>query len=41
MIHLHDRYALDGMKRKTGVDAYIREIEYIERTGADPFEVLK
>jgi deoxyribodipyrimidine photo-lyase len=25
----------DGMKRKTGVDAYIREIEYVERTGKE------
>lgn len=29
----------DGMKRKTNVDAYIREIEYIERTGTDPFQL--
>lgn len=32
--------SLDGMKRKTDVDAYLREIEYIERTGEDPFESL-
>jgi len=25
----------EGMKRKTGVDAYIREIEYVERTGKE------
>ncbi|MEP6534406.1 MAG: deoxyribodipyrimidine photo-lyase [Bryobacteraceae bacterium] len=25
----------DGMKRKTGVDAYIREIEYVARTGKE------
>jgi hypothetical protein len=24
-----------GMERKTGVDAYIREIEYLERTGKE------
>jgi deoxyribodipyrimidine photo-lyase len=29
----------DGMKRKTNVEAYIREIEYVERTGADPFRL--
>ncbi|MCC7168782.1 MAG: hypothetical protein IT565_14550, partial [Rhodospirillales bacterium] len=27
----------DGMRRKTAVDAYIREIEYLERTGKDLF----
>ena len=27
--------SFDGMKRKTGVDAYIREIEYVERTGKE------
>ncbi|MBX9600753.1 MAG: deoxyribodipyrimidine photo-lyase [Bryobacteraceae bacterium] len=73
MIHLHDRYALDGrdpntytnvlwcfglhdrpwferpvfgvvrymslegMKRKTDVTAYLREIDYLELTGKDPF----
>jgi len=26
----------DGMKRKTGVDAYLREIAELERTGRDP-----
>jgi deoxyribodipyrimidine photo-lyase len=31
--------SLDGMKRKTDVEAYIREIEYLERTGQDPFRV--
>ena len=71
MIHLHDRYALDGqdpntygnilwclglhdrpwgerpvfgtirwmsragMDRKTDVQAYLREIEYVERTGKE------
>jgi deoxyribodipyrimidine photo-lyase len=29
--------SLDGMKRKTDVDAYIRQIEYLERTGKDPW----
>lgn len=29
----------DGMKRKTGVDAYLREIAELERTGRDPFKV--
>ncbi len=29
--------SLDGMKRKTEVDAYIREIDDLERTGKDPF----
>ncbi|HEU0123295.1 MAG TPA: deoxyribodipyrimidine photo-lyase [Bryobacteraceae bacterium] len=73
MIHIHDRYALDGrdpntytsilwcfglhdrpwgerpvfgtirymgydgMKRKTDVPSYIREIDHLERTGIDPF----
>jgi deoxyribodipyrimidine photo-lyase len=31
--------SLDGMKRKTGVDAYLREIAELERTGKDPFRV--
>ncbi len=31
--------SLDGMKRKTDVDAYIQEIAELERTGADPFRV--
>lgn len=75
MIHIHDRYALDGrdpntytsilwcfglhdrpwgerpvfgtirymgydgMKRKTDVPGYIREIEHLERTGIDPFRI--
>ncbi len=75
MIHLHDKYALDGrdpntytnilwcfglhdrpwferpifgkvrwmsgdgMRRKTDVDAYLRQIEYMERTSTDPFLV--
>jgi len=30
---------LDGMKRKTGVDAYLREISHLERTGQDPFRL--
>jgi deoxyribodipyrimidine photo-lyase len=29
----------DGMKRKTGIAAYLREIEYLERTGKDPFRL--
>ncbi|MEO8659777.1 MAG: deoxyribodipyrimidine photo-lyase [Bryobacteraceae bacterium] len=29
----------EGMRRKTGVDAYIREIEYLEQTGKDPFRL--
>jgi deoxyribodipyrimidine photo-lyase len=29
----------DGMKRKTGVDGYLREIAELERTGEDPFRV--
>ncbi|MDX1982628.1 MAG: deoxyribodipyrimidine photo-lyase [Bryobacteraceae bacterium] len=29
----------DGMKRKTDVEAYRREIEYLERTGKDPFRL--
>lgn len=29
----------DGMKRKTGVDAYIREIDDLERTGKDPYRI--
>jgi deoxyribodipyrimidine photo-lyase len=31
--------SLEGMKRKTGVDAYLREIEHLEMTGKDPFKV--
>lgn len=30
----------EGMKRKTGVDAYLREIAELERTGKDPFRVV-
>ncbi len=30
---------LEGMKRKTNVDAYLREIEHLERTGRDPFRI--
>lgn len=29
----------DGMKRKTGVDAYLREIAHLELTGQDPFRL--
>jgi deoxyribodipyrimidine photo-lyase len=29
----------DGMKRKTNVDAYIREIEYLRLTGEDPYRL--
>ena len=32
--------SLDGMKRKTDVPAYLREIELLERTGKDPFRVV-
>jgi len=75
MLHIHDRYALDGrdpntytsilwcfglhdrpwgerpifgtirymgfdgMKRKTDVPGYIREIEHMERTGTDPLRL--
>ena len=28
-----------GMKRKTAVDAYLREIAHLELTGQDPFKV--
>jgi deoxyribodipyrimidine photo-lyase len=31
--------SLDGMRRKTSVDAYIREITELERTGHDPFRI--
>ncbi|WP_321476091.1 deoxyribodipyrimidine photo-lyase [uncultured Paludibaculum sp.] len=30
---------LAGMKRKTGVDAYLREIAHLQQTGEDPFRV--
>lgn len=33
--------SLEGMKRKTDVDAYLREIAWLERTGTDPFCALK
>lgn len=29
----------EGMKRKTNVEAYLKEIEFLERTGKDPFRV--
>jgi deoxyribodipyrimidine photo-lyase len=29
----------DGMKRKTGVEEYLREIDHLERTGQDPFRI--
>ncbi len=29
--------SLEGMKRKTAVDAYLREIAWLEQTGTDPF----
>jgi deoxyribodipyrimidine photo-lyase len=29
--------SLEGMKRKTDVDAYIKEIDFLERTRTDPF----
>ncbi|MBA3973467.1 MAG: deoxyribodipyrimidine photolyase [Candidatus Solibacter sp.] len=29
----------DGMKRKTGVDAYLREITHLRQTGQDPFRL--
>jgi deoxyribodipyrimidine photo-lyase len=31
--------SLDGMRRKTGVDAYLREIAHLEQTGQDPFRI--
>ena len=31
--------SLDGMKRKTGTQAYIDEIRYLELTGKDPYKV--
>lgn len=31
--------SLDGMKRKTDVGAYLREIDHLERTGQDPFRL--
>ena len=29
----------DGMRRKTHSDAYLKEIELMERTGIDPFRL--
>lgn len=29
----------EGMKRKTGVDAYLREIAHLQQTGKDPFRM--
>lgn len=29
----------EGMRRKTNVDAYLKEMEFLERTGKDPFHV--
>ncbi len=29
----------EGMKRKTGVDAYLREVAHLEQTGVDPFRL--
>jgi deoxyribodipyrimidine photo-lyase len=31
--------SLEGMRRKTDVDAYIKEIAALERTGKDPFRI--
>lgn len=31
--------SLDGMKRKTDVEAYLREIQQMESTGVDPFRI--
>ncbi|HZL56043.1 MAG TPA: hypothetical protein VFC21_03115 [Bryobacteraceae bacterium] len=31
--------SLEGMKRKTDTTAYIKEIEYLERTGKDPYRI--
>lgn len=31
--------SFDGMKRKTDVDAYVKEIAFLERTGKDPFRI--
>ena len=30
---------LEGMKRKTGVDAYLREIGHLRTNGTDPFRL--
>lgn len=32
--------SLDGMKRKTSVDAYLREIAHLQSTGCDPFRLI-
>ena len=32
--------SLEGMRRKTDVDAYLREIAWLEQTGSDPFVSL-
>jgi hypothetical protein len=29
----------EGMKRKTGVDAYLREIAQLQQSGSDPFRL--
>jgi len=31
--------SLEGMKRKTDVEAYLEEIRRLESTGVDPFRV--
>lgn len=31
--------ALSGMERKTDVDAYLKEIDFLDRTGKDPFRI--
>ncbi len=31
--------SFDGMKRKTNTEAYLKEIEFLERTGKDPFRI--
>jgi hypothetical protein len=31
--------SFDGMKRKTAVDAYIREIRELAREGQDPYRI--
>jgi deoxyribodipyrimidine photo-lyase len=33
--------SLEGMKRKTDIAAYLREIEHLERTGEDPFALTQ
>jgi hypothetical protein len=39
MIHLHDLYALDGMRRGTDTASYINEIAEFGRTGKDPWRI--